>query len=729
MKKFLLTIGFLFALAIAAQAQSGCVELREIDGTPDVKCVKIIRVTNGTLSCTGTTCTITISGGGGGSPGGSDTQLQYNNSGSFGGITGATTNGTVVTLTNALATTAFSPSSNDGAALGSGTASFSDLFLASGALINFANGNAVITHSSGIITVSTGDLRVTTAGTNTASAVTVGGTQTLTNKTLASPSVTGNISAEATSLLFFGGNYYRYINGTGPATYDVTTDMVLTFNVQSLTDNRTVTWPDTALTVAGVNVANSWSAGVKQTFAPNGTTAGINVGSVAGDPSAPANGDLWYDSTANELTARINGANVALGSGGGGSPPFADNTALVMNNADNTKRIQFSAASISASTTRVITAPDTNGTLVYEANTATLTNKTLSNVVLSGDTTVSGDAIFGPGTRIGTEASSTNTLLMSAYDVDGGVYVDFLRFTADNTPTLEVLQSLSWADGVRQTFNPNGTNAGLNVGSQAGAPISLSNGDIWYDSTANKFKCRENGSTVDCIGSGGGGGLGDPGANGIVVRTALNTTTARTLTAGSSAGLTVTNGDGVSGNPTVDFATVNTSGLGFNLPGQGGTVFTYDSSSALVGSANEVRVVLFYAPMQITVDRVALNGATDSASNKAGVGIYSANGNTKICDSGAISTTSWSGAANYALSSSCTFGPGFYYYAWTADSTTPTVRSAGSITNYYNPLNNGSGTVLGTAANASSGGVLPSTLGALTDSAGLAVPIVRFYKN
>jgi len=40
----------------------------------------------------------TPSGGGGGSPGGSTTQLQYNNAGAFGGITGATTNGTVVTL-------------------------------------------------------------------------------------------------------------------------------------------------------------------------------------------------------------------------------------------------------------------------------------------------------------------------------------------------------------------------------------------------------------------------------------------------------------------------------------------------------------------------------------------------------------------------------------------------------------------------------------------------------
>jgi len=36
--------------------------------------------------------------GGGGTPGGSNTQLQFNNAGSFGGIAGATTNGTVVTF-------------------------------------------------------------------------------------------------------------------------------------------------------------------------------------------------------------------------------------------------------------------------------------------------------------------------------------------------------------------------------------------------------------------------------------------------------------------------------------------------------------------------------------------------------------------------------------------------------------------------------------------------------
>ncbi len=82
------------------------------------------------------------------------------------------------------------PTTDDGAALGDTTHNFSDLFLATGAVINYANGNVAVTHSSGILTVSTGDLRVTTAGTNTASVVTVGGTQTLTSKTLTSPTLT-----------------------------------------------------------------------------------------------------------------------------------------------------------------------------------------------------------------------------------------------------------------------------------------------------------------------------------------------------------------------------------------------------------------------------------------------------------------------------------------------------------------------------------------------------------
>lgn len=246
MKRILILLVFLTYLSISALGQSNPpLTVTEPDGSPRVTGVTTLKFSNGSVSCSGKVCTVTT-GGGGGSPGGSNTQLQYNAAGNFGGITGATSNGTVVTLTNALATTAFSPSSNDGATLGSGTVSWSDLFLASGALINFANGNVVLTHSSGILTVSTGDLRVTSAGTNTASAVTVGGTQTLSNKTLASPSLTGNLSGATTSEVRFGTNIVAYEDGVGPKFTDSNTGAILTFDVQNLTVSRVVTWPNVA---------------------------------------------------------------------------------------------------------------------------------------------------------------------------------------------------------------------------------------------------------------------------------------------------------------------------------------------------------------------------------------------------------------------------------------------------------------------------------------------------
>lgn len=51
------------------------------------------------------------------------------------------------------------PHSNDLIALGSSSLNWSDLFLASGGVINFNNGDAVITHSTGVINVSTGTLQ------------------------------------------------------------------------------------------------------------------------------------------------------------------------------------------------------------------------------------------------------------------------------------------------------------------------------------------------------------------------------------------------------------------------------------------------------------------------------------------------------------------------------------------------------------------------------------------
>lgn len=72
--------------------------------------------------------------------------------------------------------------------------------------------------------------------------------------------------------------------------------------------------------------------------------------------------------------------------------------------------------------------------------------------------------------------------------------------------TIDDADVIGFPDGVKQTFNPDGTNAGVNIGAQSGDPSSLANGDIWYNSSTDKFRCRQNGATSDCFGPGSGGG-------------------------------------------------------------------------------------------------------------------------------------------------------------------------------------------------------------------------------
>lgn len=84
----------------------------------------------------------------------------------------------------------------------------------------------------------------------------------------------------------------------------------------TLQDGNTTLGIGSGGSIAYIGTANAWADGVKQTFNPDNTNAGINVGSNGADPSAAANGDLVYNSALNALRARINGAWVSLGAGG-----------------------------------------------------------------------------------------------------------------------------------------------------------------------------------------------------------------------------------------------------------------------------------------------------------------------------------------------------------------------------------------------------------------------------
>jgi hypothetical protein len=46
---------------------------------------------------------------------------------------------------------------------------------------------------------------------------------------------------------------------------------------------------------------------------------------------------------------------------------------------------------------------------------------------------------------------------------------------------------------------------GINLGGVASAPPNPKNGDIYYNTTTNKFRVYENGAWVDVVGGGGGG--------------------------------------------------------------------------------------------------------------------------------------------------------------------------------------------------------------------------------
>jgi hypothetical protein len=155
--------------------------------------------------------------------------------------------------------------------------------------------------------------------------------------------------------------------------------------------NKALTSP--TLTTPTVSGAITFPDGVRQTFNPDGTNAGINVGSQAGDPSAPSNGDLWYDSTANTLDARINGATVNLGAGSSKVVQVVQTQTGAMSTTtttipfddtipQNTEGAEFM--------TLAITPTNTNNLLYIEVNTfATTTNAVFTVSALFQDTTAS----------------------------------------------------------------------------------------------------------------------------------------------------------------------------------------------------------------------------------------------------------------------------------------------------------------------------------------------------
>lgn len=240
----------------------------------------------GQILSTGTAC-----GSGGGTPGGLNLQVQYNNAGAFGGISGAVTDGTILNLTNPLLGGAtLTTSTVNGVTLTTG-----------GSAAAYLNGTGA--YSVPIGTTYTATYPITLTGTafglafGTTTSNTWAGTQTFTNapilSSLATPAgtflaadATGNIIATTSA---GGTNYWtssgqKLYNNTGTTVGVNTTNPGLAaFEVQGTTTDATANvltlWNSTPATI--LSVGNDGATAIKSSAA-----GAFSVGSLATSTNA-----------------------------------------------------------------------------------------------------------------------------------------------------------------------------------------------------------------------------------------------------------------------------------------------------------------------------------------------------------------------------------------------------------------------------------------------------------
>lgn len=82
---------------------------------------------------------------------------------------------------------------------------------------------------------------------------------------------------------------------------------------------------------------------------------GLRIPVLSSDPSSPADGTIWYNSTSGTVKKRENGVTTEVAGG-----EFSDATFRIYDDVDGTKKIAFQASGISTGTTRTVTMPDSN---------------------------------------------------------------------------------------------------------------------------------------------------------------------------------------------------------------------------------------------------------------------------------------------------------------------------------------------------------------------------------
>lgn len=390
-------------------------------------------------------------GGGGGTPGGSTTQLQYNNAGVFGGITGATTNGTAVTLTSptlitpALGTPSALVLTNAtglpvGGLSASGTPSSSN-FLRGDNTWATPSGSGNVSGPGSAVSANLASFNGTSgtiiqdSGVATASVVTLTGSQTITNKTLTSPIMTApalgtpasGVLTNATGLVpstglaatgtpsastfLRGDNTWQTVTGTGTVTSVAQT---FTGGLVSVAGSPITGAGTLALTVAGTSggipyfssastwassaalAANSLVIGGGAGIAPATTTTGTGILTFLGTPSSANLAAALTNETGSGLA--VFGTSPTLITPALGTP-----TALVLTNATGLVASTGTTATGTPSSSTYLRGDNTWGTPSGSGTVTTLTAG--SGVLFSSGSTCTATCTISTTVNINAQAT------------------------------------------------------------------------------------------------------------------------------------------------------------------------------------------------------------------------------------------------------------------------------------------------------------------------------------
>lgn len=327
----------------------------------------------------------------------------------------------------------------------------------------------------------------------------------------------------------------------------------------------------------------------KHFFTTDATNAGLNVGSVAGNPSTLSNFDIWGNSSTNNLMTRINGIS--------GLIPFADvvgvaTTRIPFYNGTTGRLSSNSGFTFSGGTFTTPTVVSTGrGTF-----TATSTLAGLNPGSLAGNPSSLSDGDLWLNTTLNELKTRLNGITRTIVNTDNPQLINGVPFSLGNNGGLLSFESdytynssTNTLDVDRVTLQPSASLSGINVGGLAGDPSGLTNGDLWYNSTSNSLRARINGVSVSLGSSGIGGSIS---STQVAYGSGANTITGEgsftydgTNDAFTVAGLTIDD-------QTISAGTVNVQATALNVGSSLGTpVFLYDASIAGIdGDSRDVGI-------------------------------------------------------------------------------------------------------------------------------------------